>query len=149
MSYGVDILSGETPKSYEEALVVRDRMTDARDSRLDTGSDGEFEQPSADMRALHDRLTARYPCITVDPDNGPWSDGPLINNFGRRSATLGLSFSRVSEVLPFLITTATEMGFWVLDAQEELVHLPGGVTIAPGSPPERPPSVKSWWQFWK
>ena len=69
------------------------------------------------MRQLYDRLTARYQCITED-SNGPWSDGPLVNNFGQRSATLGISFSRVGEVLPFLVETATAMGFWVLDAQD-------------------------------
>jgi hypothetical protein len=144
MSYIVDILSGETPKSYEEALVVRDRMTKARES----GAAG-VEPPSAVMRALHDRVTARYPCITKDPDHGPWSDGPLINNFGQQTATLGLSFSRVDEVLPFLVTTATGMGFWVLDTQEACAHLPGGVTIQPGGPTRPRSSGKGWWQFWK
>ena len=147
MSYGVDILSGELPNSYEEALFIRDRETDARDSRLGTGADLGFEAPSAQMLELHRRLTAQHPCIMDDPD-GPWSDGPLINNFGQRAATLGISFSRLAKVLPFLIATATKMGFWVFDAQDEAVHLPGGATLRPRALPRRS-SGKAWWQFWK
>jgi hypothetical protein len=148
MSYTVDILAGSLPGSYNEALAIRDEITDARDERLGTGPDLGFQKPSPEMQALHDRLTSRYPCITVN-DEGPWSDGPLINNFGQQAATLGISFSRVDEVLPFLIATANGMGFWVLDAQDEKVHLPGGVTLRPSNEPGSNRSSKLWWQFWK
>lgn len=147
MSYVVDILSAEIPASYKEALLVRDALAEARDVRLDDGGDARFEEASAEMRELHRRLTARYPCITEDPD-GVWADGPLINNFGQRVATLAISFSRVGDALPFLIATATEMGFWVLDAQDEAVHLPGGAILRANASLERGRSARPWWRFW-
>ena len=75
---------------------------------------------------LHDRLTAAYPCICSLPDDqvddGVWSDGPLINNFGHRAAVLGIGFSRVEEVLPFLVKTANDLGLIVFDWQTNLIH---------------------------
>jgi hypothetical protein len=148
MSYGIDIVAGEVPQSYEEALELRDEVSAAHDELFETVDDLGIEEPSPEMRELHRRLTALFPCICDDSD-GPWSDGPLINNFGQQSATLGISFSRVEEVLPFVIATATEMGFWVLDTQDERVHLPGGATIGPAEPEVPVPPRKRWWQFWK
>jgi hypothetical protein len=148
MSYTIDVLAVQPPLSYREALAVRDAVSDARDAGLGAGPVAVFEPPSAAMQELHRRLTARYPCITQDPD-GPWSDGPLINNFGQHSATLGISYSRVDDVLPFVIGEATTMGFWVFDAQEEAVHLPGGGTLRPEHPPSAGISRRAWWQFWK
>src|SRR5262245_35632930 len=130
MSYTIDVLSVQPPLSYREALAVRDAVSDARDAGLSAGSEPAFEPPSASMEELHRRLTVRYPCITTDPD-GPWSDGPLINNFGQHAATFGISYSRVDEVLPFVVEEATAMGFWVFDAQDEAVHLPGGEILRP------------------
>ena len=53
----------------------------------------------------------------------------------------------MGEVLPFLIATATGMDFWVIDVNDEAVHLPGGVVLRPIEP--EPPPRKAWWQFWK
>ena len=44
---------------------------------------------------LHERLTARYPCICSLPEarvdgEGVWSDGPLLNNFGHRAEVVGM-----------------------------------------------------------
>jgi len=128
MSYAVDVVAVEAPETYEAALMICAALAEARDSRIESGAGDAFEPPSASMVELHRRLTARYPCICDDPE-GPWSDGPLINNFGTHIATPGISFSRVEEVLPFLIATANEMGFWVLDAQDEALHLPNGSTL--------------------
>lgn len=147
MSYVVDIIGGRAPEAYEVALTVRDDLAEAREVRLEAAKDVIFEPPSAQMSELHRRLTSRYPCICDDPD-GPWSDGPLINNFGHDYATVGIRYSRVEEVLPFLIHTAQQMGFWVLDAQNEALHLPTGsirraLSLEPASPEKR------WWQIWK
>jgi len=80
------------------------------------------------FQQLHDQLTARYPCICSlsddEVDDGVWSDGPLINNFGHRAAVLGLVFSCVEEVLPFLIATANGLGLIVFDWQTNSVHRP-------------------------
>jgi hypothetical protein len=77
---------------------------------------------------LHRQLTSRYPCLSDLSDNeiddGVWSDGPLINNFGHRAAVLGIVSSRVDEVLPFLITTANSMNMAVFDWATEQIHRP-------------------------
>lgn len=83
--------------------------------------------PPERLQALHDRLVARFPCITTLPDDevddGVWSDGPLIDDFGQRAAVLGIS-TRVEEVLPFLVRTATELGLIVFDPQQGRIHRP-------------------------
>ncbi len=71
--------------------------------------------PPQVFRHLHDQLTSRYPCICTLPDDrideeGVWSDGPLWNDFGHRAVVLGIIWSRVEEVLLFLIQTANDMG---------------------------------------
>ena len=71
------------------------------------------------FRQLHDRLTAKYPCTCSVPedevDDTVWSDGPLINDFLHRAAVLGIAYSRVDEVLPFLVETANDFGLVVFD----------------------------------
>jgi len=144
MSYVVDVLDGEAPESYEAALVLREALTEARDRLLD--AEQRFEPPSARLAELYRRLTMVHPCICED-SRGPWSDGPLINNFGRHAATLGISYSRVGEVLAFLIRTANEMGMWVLDPQDVAAHLADGRVLRPRSVP--PPSrARRWWRLW-
>ena len=132
MSYTLDIVSAPLPQKDREAWL----LIHALRAELYAHSGA----PSSEMRELHDRLTARYPCICVN-ESGPWSDGPLINNFGEKMAILGISYSRVAEVLPFVVETATAMGFTVLDAQADRIHRPSGATSAASS--------ANWWQFWK
>lgn len=82
------------------------------------------------FRDLHDQLVARYPCLSMlsddEIDDGVWSDGPLWNNFGPRAACLGISYSRVEEVLPFIVSTARSLNFAVFDYQTSLIHRPDG-----------------------
>lgn len=107
------------------------------------------QPPSAEFVELHRRLTERYPCICDDDDSdSPWSDGPLINNFGQKVGGVGLQFPRVDEALPFVIKTATDLGFWVYDRQVSEVHLPNGGILRPIEKQCQKPS-KPWWQFWK
>ena len=87
----------------------------------------ELEGPRpAVLQELHERLTSRYPCMCDVPedqiDDTVWSDGPLINNFGCRAAVLGISYSRVDEVLPYLIKTATALGLVVFDWAAERIY---------------------------
>jgi hypothetical protein len=100
--------------------------------------------PSPPLHELYSRLTARYPCIIEDP-NSPWSDGPLINNFGEKIATLGISVSRMTDVLSFVVKTATEMGFTVFDGGDETIHRPqGGKPPAEWSIPKPAPQRRPW-----
>jgi hypothetical protein len=95
----------------------------------------EYGSPPGDhFVPLYERLVARYPCITTPKgEDSPWSDGPLINNFGKKHAIIGISYSRVGEALPFVVETATQMGFTVYDAQDEKFHRP-----VSGSPNPKP-----------
>jgi hypothetical protein len=72
----------------------------------------------------------------------------LINNFGEKHTILAISYSRVAEVFPFIIKTATELGFTVFDPQDEKIHRPIG-----WKPSEHPAvlateSRKPWWKIW-
>ena len=131
MSYTVDIVMGPVPLDDKAAWKVIDSW------REELYADSEA---SPEMRALHDKLVSRYPCITVD-ENGPWSDGPLINDFGKRMGIIGVVYSRVDEVLPFVIETSVGLGFTVFDGQDERIHRPAGEGRS--SQDERP-----WWRFW-
>src|SRR5262245_29380759 len=88
------------------------------------------EQPEPDRAAfdrLVDRLTARYPWICDlpdDDDSGPWCSGPLRQKQYTRATVFGLVHSRLDEVLPFVIETATGLSFTVLDWQRGEVHQP-------------------------
>ncbi|HYM24459.1 MAG TPA: hypothetical protein VEU08_14685 [Vicinamibacterales bacterium] len=115
MSYTIDIVADPMPPRDKEAWLLIHALREELYAKPG--------HPAPRLRALHDRLTAAYPCITVD-ERGPWSDGPLINNFGEKMAILGISVSRIAEVLPFVVRTATAMGFTVLDAQDGKIHRP-------------------------
>jgi hypothetical protein len=91
------------------------------------------EGPVPDVFAeLLARLTRRYPCICDLPDeqvdDGVWSDGPLRNNLGHRASVLGMVYSRVDEVLPFLIEQANSLGMVVFDWATGMIHRPGRPT---------------------
>jgi hypothetical protein len=107
MSYNVAIVLAPVPASDTEAWATVDRIIEEQGPR------------PAVFQELHDRLTARYPCMCSVPDDQiddtVWSDGPLINNFLHRAAVLGMSYSRVDEVLPFLIESANDLGLVVFD----------------------------------
>jgi hypothetical protein len=108
MSYNVAICAPPVPAEDAAAWFELDGLIDAQ---------GSVPQV---FRELHDQLTARYPCICTLPDDrvdedGVWSDGPLFNNFGHRVGVLGITYSRVEEVLPFLVRTANTLGLTVFD----------------------------------
>ena len=73
-------------------------------------------------------LTKRFPCITELPDeqadDGVWSDGPLRDNLGHRARVLGMVYSRVDEVRPFLIRQANALGLVVFDWATGVIHRP-------------------------
>jgi hypothetical protein len=118
MSYNVAVCTPPVPLDDESAWSTLDGLIDAK---------GPVPEV---FRTLHDRLTSRYPCICSLPDDrvdedGVWSDGPLWNDFGHRAAVLGVVFSRVQEVLPFLVSTANELGLTVFDWGGPSIYRPG------------------------
>ena len=115
--------------SFTMAIVVPPVPADNAEAWAAVDGLIEEEGPMpAVFQKLHDRLTAKYPCMCSlpddDVDDAVWSDGPLINNFGHRAAVLGLSYDHVEEVMPFLVAAANELGLVVFDWQTEMVHRP-------------------------
>lgn len=146
MSWTIEIASGAFSPDDAEAWEELEDLRDEAEEREDGAP------PSGDMRALYERLTARYPCIMEDPSS-PWSDGPLINNFGDRLTTLGFVSSGMAEAYPFVIATATKMGFTVFDAVDEKIHRPEGWRAPSGGWESQvsdvsPESRRPWWKLW-
>jgi hypothetical protein len=120
MSYTLGLLIEPAPPDDETAFEQFDALVDA------SGSD---EQPHPTFVAVHAELTARFPCRSELPDDqiddGVWSDWPLINNFGEREAVIGLVYSAVETVRPFVIEVANKHGVTVFDWQTGTIHRPG------------------------
>ena len=130
--------------SYNVAVVIPPVSAD--DAAAWAAVDGLIEQAGprpAVFQELHDRLTARYPCMCSVPDeeidDTVWSDGPLIDNFGHRAAVLGMSYSRVEEVLPFLVETANSLGLVVFDWATKTLHRAEPLSCPPDSKENTPP----------
>jgi len=139
MSWVIEIVPGDVPSDDAEAWKYLEDLREEDDATLD-----ERHLPTGKMLELYHRVTERYPCIMEDP-NGPWSDGPLINNFSDRLTAVGFVTSKMAEAFPFVIETATEMGFTVFDGGDERIYRPKGwkATTAPSVATVRP-----WWRFW-
>ena len=139
MSWVVEIVSGEVPAETNAAWEFLEDVREEDELRE------ERPEPSPEMFALYRRLTARYPCIMEDPSS-PWSDGPLINNFGDKISAVGIVTSRIEEALHFVIESATDMGFTVFDGGDEAIHRPKG--WRPSLEQSFSQSRRPWWQFW-
>lgn len=115
MSYTVDLIVVPLPENDQTAWQYIQALRD-------TYYDDEREKASA-LIALHSALTARHPCLCSfaddDPemDDSPWADGPMINNFSNEMGMLAITYSRVDEVLPFIVTEANALGIAVADGQ--------------------------------
>jgi hypothetical protein len=116
MSYNVAICTPPIPADDVSAWNALDSLIEAQ------GATPEV------FKELHDRLTAKYPCICAlsddQVDEGVWSDGPLWNNFGHRAAVLGMIYPRVEEVLPFLVRIANALGLAVFDWGGPTIYRP-------------------------
>jgi len=145
VSYSFDITAEPIPDEEPEAWAEIERLRAHED-----GLERNYGDPPGDhFLALHQALTARYPCITTpEGEDSPWADGPLIHNFGAKHTVLAISFSRVADALPFIITTATELGFTLFDPQDEKIYRPA--SWRPSSPPAEPAPAptRPWWKIW-
>lgn len=81
------------------------------------------------------RLTARYPCIStpesddLDESELAWSDGPLDGRCDTAVYGIGLTSSRLDEVLPFVLDQARQLGLSVYDDQAGQAHLANGLVL--------------------
>jgi hypothetical protein len=82
--------------------------------------DGPTE-PRPELLAFIREITGRYPDLMDLPeheiDDGVWSDGPLTGNASGPLLYLGLVWSRVDEVVPFLVEVAAKHRLVVYDPQ--------------------------------
>lgn len=134
--YVIEIISEPVSADKGEVLEYLDHIEE---------HDG-YGEPTTTVIEFYRRVVARFPCVTEDP-NGPWPDGPLINNFRHPVTILGISFSRVAEVLPWIISTANAAGFIVYDPQDEVLHRPTGSPSAGAMPQQHDTQPKRWWRF--
>lgn len=119
MSYNVTISRNNISTDNKQAWVNLDMLYEKEDMAT---------EQAADFLALIEKLKEKFPCICDLPkdkvDDGVWSDGPLSNNAGKDLTTLGVVFSQVDNVIPFLIKTANENGFVVFDPQTSIISRP-------------------------
>ena len=80
------------------------------------------------FQKLHDALTSRFPCICDleehEQGEGAWVDGPLIKNFSHDLAIVAFHFTRIEDVMPFVVETAMKVGCAVFDLQGMVVYRP-------------------------
>lgn len=117
MSYNVSITRNDIPGDDKQAWKFIEELYNN-----DNG------QPSRDFVDLIRKLTEKYPCISDLPDDkvddGVWSDGPLVNNAGDKITTIGVVYSQVENVIPFVIEVSNNLGFVVFDDQTGLIWRP-------------------------
>src|SRR6478735_7168051 len=119
MSYTVFISRNHVPEDNKAAWKYFEEVNET-----DNG------QPAQDFIDFKNKLRERHPCLCDLPEDeldekGVWSDGPLIDNAGEKITGLGIIYSEVERVLPFVIETANNMGFVVFDGQDDSTYRPG------------------------
>jgi hypothetical protein len=140
MSYTVDLIVGSLPASDAEAWRAIETL---RERYHEDKSD---KAPA--LVKLHEQLIKRYPCLCSyaedDPamEQSPWADGPMLGNFASEMGMLAIVFSRVDEVVPFIIEQASNLSISVADGQTGRIYRP----IVGSQPPVR--REKPWWKFW-
>lgn len=122
MSYNVELIPEKLPANDAAAWA---RIEELRSVYYD---DPRERHPK--LTELHQLLIGTYPCLCSYSDNdplmdeSPWADGPMINNFASEMGMLAIIFSRVGEVLPFIIRQAHALGITVADGQDGTIHRP-------------------------
>jgi hypothetical protein len=120
MTQALHFWSLPVPRTASEADAIFNRLS------------GETRKQNAIFRRLAARLTARYPCITklaVDDESAVWSDGPLDGVTDGAVYGIGIRTEHLTDVVPFVVETATSIGLVVHDALQGSTWLPGGVVI--------------------
>ncbi|MGJ8676939.1 MAG: hypothetical protein ACSHX0_05445 [Akkermansiaceae bacterium] len=122
MSFTVDLILTEVPETNKDAWGYIEQL---REKYYEDES-GAHEK----LKALHQVLTQKYPCLSSYPDddpemeNSPWADGPMIGNFASKMGMLAIVYSRVDEVFPFILKEALGLGIIVADGQSERIYRP-------------------------
>jgi hypothetical protein len=139
MSYTIDLIIEELPFDEKEAW---NRVESLREKYY-----GDEREKSPLFLELYKNITKVYPCLCSyaddDPamDESPWADGPMINNFANEMGMLAIVYSKVDDVVPFVINEAKRLGITVVDGQDGKIHRPRSSEdiINPKKP---------WWRIW-
>jgi len=135
MSYVIHIWEEPIPTSLEHAGELIAELIRAP----------KTAEPNPKYVEAAERLTAKYPFeqdLGVDPEGEVWSDGPLMPRRGDRIWGVGLLSQSASEVQPFVVTVANQLGLVVYDMQIGRAYLPDGTVLSP------PARARPWWKFW-
>lgn len=132
MSYTIDVTHVKISPNRDKALL---QINSLRDELYEE----DQELASRDkFLPLYEILVSKYPCICEDDgEDSPWSDGPLIDNFGSNHAIIGFLFESADEVFPFILSHAIDLGFTVYDGQSDKFYYPDGIG-----------KDKPWRKFW-
>lgn len=123
MSYTVELILNSLPQNSQKAWGEIERL---REAYYEDG-----QKPHNSYREFLKSIQTSYPCLCSYADNdpsveeSPWADGPLINNFNHTMGMLAIVFSKVNEVLPFIIETAKRFNITVADAQTGEIYRNG------------------------
>lgn len=120
MSYVLQIWAFPMPQSIAQVDGILDELS--RRPR----------KPNTQFVELARQLTARHPCITTldeDDDNAVWTDGPMDGRTEEAHWGIGILSQHIDTVQPFVVETATALGFVVYDDQAGECHLPGGMSL--------------------
>ena len=126
MSYTIEIFTDVLSENDQQALVQAEEIKQAEPE--------QSVKVHSSLRKLHAQLVKIYPCLSSyedddeDMDECPWSDGPLIENFGERVAILGIS-NRQGEVLSHILSCADKLKLSVIDPQDGMVYRPDSVQL--------------------
>lgn len=113
--------------SYDVAICVPPLPPDDGEAweRLETAA-SENGSVFAVLSVFAERLTDRYPCSSQLPDDRAddcvWNAPLLPVVTAYRILYLNIAYSKVDEVLPFVIETANDLGLTVFDLQTRLIH---------------------------
>ncbi|MFQ3223840.1 MAG: hypothetical protein ACI8Z5_000079 [Lentimonas sp.] len=120
MSYSLVFTRLKIPTNDEEAL----RWVE---SKFQAHYDDE-RAPHSIFQRLHDALVERFPCLSSLPeherDDAAWVEGPLIQGFSHDLAIVAFHFTRVEDVMPFVVEAALKLGCTVFDLQGMNVYRP-------------------------
>jgi hypothetical protein len=123
MSYSLVFAHPPIPSDDDEAFRWVRKQLDAYRS--------DFRPPHSQLKLLYDALTDQYPCLCDLPDEqmdeAVWCSGPLIDRFSHKLAVVSVAFTRLEEVMPFIVATALRIGCAVFDLQGMMIYRPGGM----------------------
>jgi len=97
--------------------------------------------PSQQLKSFRDAALKLFPCLTSYGANDaavndcPWADGPLGDNFKGGYGTVAIA-RRHGEVIPHLLSIASDLGVTVADEQNRAVYRPQAFQVVLEGPLE-------------